>query len=129
MPTSAQFISGVSATNNSHVFTGTAYGPVNFGDNESEYSSAPALDSWNRKADRRLWLDSSLNRLSYAVEAPFNAYNRRHEPTCLPETRVDLLQQIYVWAEGRDERFIFWLNGLAGTGKFDNRTHCRPQVL
>jgi hypothetical protein len=37
--------------------------------------------------------------------------------TCLPHTRVDLLQEIYDWAGGRDERCIFWLNGLAGTGK------------
>jgi hypothetical protein len=37
--------------------------------------------------------------------------------TCLPNTRVDLLHEIYDWAEGQDERCIFWLNGLAGTGK------------
>jgi hypothetical protein len=55
--------------------------------------------------------------LPYAVEAPFNSYLRQHEPTCLPETRVDLLQKIYDWADGQDERCIFWLNGLAGTGK------------
>jgi hypothetical protein len=30
---------------------------------------------------------------------------------------VDLLRRIYAWADGHDERFIFWLNGLAGTGK------------
>jgi hypothetical protein len=30
---------------------------------------------------------------------------------------VDLLQEIYEWADGQDERCIFWLNGLAGTGK------------
>ena len=34
-----------------------------------------------------------------------------------PNTRVDLLQDIYSWADGQDERYIFWLNGLAGTGK------------
>jgi hypothetical protein len=28
-----------------------------------------------------------------------------------------LLQEIYSWADGQDERCIFWLNGLAGTGK------------
>ena len=55
--------------------------------------------------------------MPYAVDAPFNAYFRRHERTCLPETRVDLLQEIYAWANSRDENFIFWLNGLAGTGK------------
>jgi hypothetical protein len=28
-----------------------------------------------------------------------------------------VLQEIYEWADGQDERCIFWLNGLAGTGK------------
>lgn len=30
---------------------------------------------------------------------------------------LDILQEIYNWADGHDERCIFWLNGLAGTGK------------
>ncbi|KAF1811587.1 hypothetical protein P152DRAFT_450280 [Eremomyces bilateralis CBS 781.70] len=49
--------------------------------------------------------------------APFNAYQRQHDPTCLPDTPVDLLQEIYNWADGQDERHIFWVTGLAGTGK------------
>ena len=61
--------------------------------------------------------DSLLNSLPYAVDAPFNAYSRQHEPTCLSNTRVSLLQKIHTWAHGQDERFIFWLNGFAGTGK------------
>lgn len=40
---------------------------------------------------------------------------------CLPNTRVDLLQEIYSWVDGQNdgqnECRIFWLNGLAGTGK------------
>ncbi|KAH6699976.1 heterokaryon incompatibility protein-domain-containing protein, partial [Leptodontidium sp. MPI-SDFR-AT-0119] len=58
--------------------------------------------------------------LPYAKEAPFSAYDRQDEPACLPNTRVDLLQEIYDWADGKDghnERCIFWLSGLAGTGK------------
>ncbi|KAH6725060.1 beta transducin-like protein HET-D2Y [Leptodontidium sp. MPI-SDFR-AT-0119] len=58
-----------------------------------------------------------LSRLPYAVEAPFNSYTKQHSPSCLLNTRVDLLQEIYNWADGQDERCIFWLNGLAGTGK------------
>jgi cytidylate kinase len=30
---------------------------------------------------------------------------------------VDLLRKIREWADGKDERPIFWLRGLAGTGK------------
>lgn len=65
----------------------------------------------------RTCLASLLDCLSYAVEAPFNSYTKQHEPTCLPDTRVDLLQTIYNWVDTHDERTIFWLNGLAGTGK------------
>jgi NACHT domain len=63
-------------------------------------------------------MDSPLNGLPYAIDAPFNAFNREDELPCLPNTRVDLLQHIYNWGENDDDkRLIFWLNGLAGTGK------------
>ncbi|TAQ84472.1 hypothetical protein B7494_g7219 [Chlorociboria aeruginascens] len=61
--------------------------------------------------------EDPLSRLPVAASAPFNSSYRQHEPTCLPDTRVDLLRDISNWADGADERFIFWLNGLAGTGK------------
>jgi adenylylsulfate kinase-like enzyme len=31
--------------------------------------------------------------------------------------RVDLLGDVYTWAEDVDDECIFWLNGMAGTGK------------
>lgn len=52
-----------------------------------------------------------------ANDAAFNSHAKQHEPTCLQNTRVDLLQDIYNWADGQDGRCIFWLSGLAGTGK------------
>jgi len=61
--------------------------------------------------------DSPLSSLPYAKDAPFNSVARQHEPTCLENTRVEVLHEIYNWADGQDERCIFWLNGLAGTGK------------
>jgi len=61
--------------------------------------------------------DDPLTRLPYATEAPFNCYAKQNEPTCLADTRVNLLQEIHSWADGQDERYIFWLSGLAGTGK------------
>ncbi|OBT54069.1 hypothetical protein VE04_10354 [Pseudogymnoascus sp. 24MN13] len=64
--------------------------------------------------------EDPLSLLPFATDAPFNSYVRQHEPACLPNTRVDLLKDIYGWADGKDgqdERCIFWLNGLAGTGK------------
>jgi hypothetical protein len=71
----------------------------------------------DRTLTRILVLDTILNRLPYAVKAPFNSYQRQQEPTCLPGTSVDLLQEIYNWADRQDEHFIFWLNDLAGTRK------------
>ena len=75
----------------------------------------------------RLALTSSLGSekdllyyLPYAIKAPFNAYDRQNKPACLSNTRVNLLQEIYDWINGKngqDERCIFWLSGLAGTGK------------
>ncbi|PQE18240.1 vegetative incompatibility het-e-1 protein [Rutstroemia sp. NJR-2017a BBW] len=61
--------------------------------------------------------ENLLSRLPIASNAAFNSFSRQHEPICLADTRVDLLQEIYKWADGQDGRCIFWLNGLAGTGK------------
>jgi len=61
--------------------------------------------------------DSLLELLSPAAQAAFNASNKQHEPLCLPDTRIDVLRQITIWAEGSHEKCIFWLNGMAGTGK------------
>ncbi|KAF1814219.1 hypothetical protein P152DRAFT_392943 [Eremomyces bilateralis CBS 781.70] len=61
--------------------------------------------------------EKELDRLPIAAEALFNSFQKQHESTCLPNTRVDVLKEIFNWAGGQDERSIFWLNGLAGTGK------------
>ncbi|KAF1810378.1 hypothetical protein P152DRAFT_451130 [Eremomyces bilateralis CBS 781.70] len=60
---------------------------------------------------------SPVDRLPYAVEAPFNSYLKQHKPICLPDTRVDLLRKINSWVDGQSGQCIFWLSGLAGTGK------------
>ncbi|KAJ3492601.1 hypothetical protein NLG97_g5280 [Lecanicillium saksenae] len=59
----------------------------------------------------------AFNHLPCASDAPFNSYSNQNFPYCLPDTRIDLLQEICTWAEGLDTRRILWLNGLAGTGK------------
>ncbi|KAI9778855.1 MAG: hypothetical protein M1839_007818 [Geoglossum umbratile] len=58
-----------------------------------------------------------LEKLAVAAAAPFNSYDRRKDSDCIKNTRVSLLQEIREWADGNDERPIFWLRGLAGTGK------------
>ena len=58
-----------------------------------------------------------LKLLPSAAQAAFNSYDKRHDFLCLPNTRVDILKEIMAWADEDDERCIFWLNGMAGTGK------------
>lgn len=41
----------------------------------------------------------------------------QHEDECLPGTRTELLCQIAEWAVSPQGKCIFWLNGMAGTGK------------
>ncbi|KAJ5947417.1 hypothetical protein N7466_000432 [Penicillium verhagenii] len=51
--------------------------------------------------------------------AAFDSLENRHEDECLQGTRTDVLYQIREWAfsEPSQGRCIFWLNGMAGTGK------------
>jgi hypothetical protein len=58
----------------------------------------------------------SIN-LPIAVGASFNSYNEEHNARCLPNTRTELLDEITTWANNKDGKSIFWLSGMAGTGK------------
>src|SRR6266536_3449036 len=58
-----------------------------------------------------------LSKLSYAADAAFNSRSREHEPQCLADTRVDLLSQLMAWGNNPRDKCIFWLSGMAGTGK------------
>jgi hypothetical protein len=40
-----------------------------------------------------------------------------HNSKCLPNTRTELLGHIQGWANDKNGKAIFWLNGAAGTGK------------
>jgi hypothetical protein len=44
-------------------------------------------------------------------------YQAGHHDGCLPGTRETVLQDITLWAKNPLGQNIFWLNGLAGTGK------------
>ncbi|KAF5536443.1 vegetative incompatibility het-E-1 [Fusarium phyllophilum] len=59
-----------------------------------------------------------LSKLPIAKEAAFNSLHSQHEPICLKDTRADLIKHIQEWAQSNDNnKCVFWLNGLAGTGK------------
>ncbi|KAF5984143.1 hypothetical protein FBULB1_3438 [Fusarium bulbicola] len=62
-------------------------------------------------------LTLTLDQLPFVVEALFNSYAEEHSPRCLPETRVQLLTEIDEWVTSNESKTIFWLNGMAGTGK------------
>ncbi|KAI9775820.1 MAG: hypothetical protein M1839_000871 [Geoglossum umbratile] len=61
--------------------------------------------------------DELLSKLPRAYGAAINSYPRQHEPSCLPDTRVDLFRQLSEWNNNLQGKCLFWLNGMAGTGK------------
>lgn len=58
-----------------------------------------------------------LDRLPRAIGASFDSYAEEHNSKCLQNTRVDLIRKISEWADDPDAQTIFWLKGMAGTGK------------
>ncbi|GFF43825.1 hypothetical protein IFM46972_07340 [Aspergillus udagawae] len=58
-----------------------------------------------------------LGKLEGAMEAVFESFSDRDEAQCLQGTRTQLLQEIMEWATSPSQKSIFWLNGMAGTGK------------
>jgi hypothetical protein len=41
----------------------------------------------------------------------------RHEHLCYQGTRIEVLNEILLWCRGDSEQNIYWLRGMAGTGK------------
>jgi hypothetical protein len=63
-------------------------------------------------------VSNPLDQLPVAEQAAFNASSNQDDPLCLPNTRVDVLEQMRAWAYNEsDKRCMFWLSGMAGTGK------------
>jgi NACHT domain len=58
-----------------------------------------------------------LDKLQSADNAAFDSHDEEHYARCYQGTRVELLRQIDTWASDRGSECIFWLNGMAGTGK------------
>ena len=55
-----------------------------------------------------------LDRMYHAPDAGYRCGNRRG---CLRGTRKDVLGEIERWLVSEQDQRVFWLNGLAGTGK------------
>ena len=58
-----------------------------------------------------------LSQLPIVHSTSFDSFGQEHGSFCLPDTRVELLRQIEDWADDFSTESIFWLNGMAGTGK------------
>jgi NACHT domain len=56
-------------------------------------------------------------KLPSAKGAAFDSHLDEHDARCLSNTRVELRRHILEWAEDSQAKCIFWLNGMAGTGK------------
>ena len=56
-------------------------------------------------------------KLPVANGASFDSHMEEHSARCLANTRVELQRQIKEWAKDGYGKPIFWLNGMAGTGK------------
>ncbi len=52
-----------------------------------------------------------------AYGASFDSELQEESSRCLQNTRVDLLKRILSWSQDTNTEAVFWLNGMAGTGK------------
>ncbi|OHF03755.1 pfs domain-containing protein [Colletotrichum orchidophilum] len=59
----------------------------------------------------------TLEKLRAAKGAEFDSYQNQHEARCHPNTRVNVLREIEHWAHELRGQRIYWLSGMAGTGK------------
>ena len=70
----------------------------------------------NKKTDK-LHEKDDFAKLPVATGASFDSHIEEHNARCLANTRVELQHQIKEWAKDGNGKPIFWLTGMAGTGK------------
>ncbi|KAI2902103.1 hypothetical protein CBS63078_6249 [Aspergillus niger] len=58
-----------------------------------------------------------LKLLPLVGEATFGSLADQNKPECLEGTQTKILREIQTWIESPDDSQIFWLRGMAGTGK------------
>ena len=84
---------------------------------EGEHAFVRLQECLDRKHPEPPGLDHVLDKLPIASSAAFNSFQNQDGSVCLPDTRVELLSRIKIWASGSDDQSVFWLDGAAGTGK------------
>ena len=58
-----------------------------------------------------------MDKLPCTHDAAFDSYLWEQQPRCLPNTRVAILKTVDEWSHNPTSPCIFWLRGMAGTGK------------
>jgi NACHT domain len=61
--------------------------------------------------------DPQIAKLPVANGAAFDSQLWQHKHQCLEGTRVGLLEQILDWSDNPSSEPVYWLKGMAGTGK------------
>ncbi|KAF3197085.1 hypothetical protein TWF679_003598 [Orbilia oligospora] len=94
-----------------------------------DYSDSHKNDRWQRYAAavaaatdilntiQQTEYNRLLDKLPCAQGAAFKSNDPSSNSRCLAGTRVELLEQINEWFRDANGKPIFWLNGMAGTGK------------
>ncbi|KAG5807345.1 hypothetical protein H9Q74_003486 [Fusarium xylarioides] len=80
--------------------------------NRADSSLKHAITKIN-KVESRLVLTGLLT----AAGAAYNSYTEQDNSTCLKDTRSEILKDIDDWLVNDNSQTIFWLQGMAGTGK------------
>ncbi|KAF2149444.1 hypothetical protein K461DRAFT_315461 [Myriangium duriaei CBS 260.36] len=60
---------------------------------------------------------TAFEQLETIDNAAFDSFAEQHNKTCMDGTRVEILQNIELWTTNPDARCIYWLKGMAGSGK------------
>ncbi|KAF2177552.1 vegetative incompatibility protein HET-E-1 [Zopfia rhizophila CBS 207.26] len=82
---------------------------------EHDFALALQIDQTGLILDFDQKLD--IAKLPTAKGASFNSHMEEHNARCLTNTRTELLHHIREWAKDKNSKPIFWLSGMAGTGK------------
>ena len=94
-----QEISSVSIDNHSRAAVDNFHAPVYLGKPESETTYVVVEHSTRLTSSVDIY--DVLSLLPTAADAPFNAYQRKHDPICLPDTRVGLLREYATGPTGK----------------------------
>ncbi|KAG8710861.1 hypothetical protein FRC09_020896 [Ceratobasidium sp. 395] len=84
------------------------------------------FDAFARNVGMSIWQivdeQATRSRLKELPNSPAAKYcstesRRLGRVGCTPDTRLDVMKQLRNWSQGSKSKRVYWLNGMAGTGK------------